>query len=58
MRTSTIKIAAHDLSKAGFSQHKPSEACEPTAYALDDKVVDKARVNAGSMTLMVEMITN
>ncbi|KZL21946.1 hypothetical protein [Pseudovibrio sp. Ad37] len=58
MRTSTIRIAAHDLAKAGFNANRPYEACDPIAVALDDKAAVKARVNADSMTLTVEVNTN
>ena len=58
MRTSTIRIAAHDLTKAGFNVNQPYEACDPIAHALDDKAAVKARVNADSMTLMIEVNTN
>ncbi|WP_057465059.1 hypothetical protein [Pseudovibrio sp. POLY-S9] len=58
MRTSTIRIAAHDLAKVGFDEHRPYEACDPIAHALDDKAAIKARVNADSMTLTVEVNTN
>ncbi|KZK84935.1 hypothetical protein PsAD13_01469 [Pseudovibrio sp. Ad13] len=58
MRTSTIRIAAHDLGKAGFDEHRPYEACDPIACELDDKAAVKARVNADSMTLTVEVNTD
>ncbi|SFK16715.1 hypothetical protein SAMN04488518_102482 [Pseudovibrio ascidiaceicola] len=58
MRTSTIRIAAQDLAKAGFNANRPYEACDLIAIALDDKAAVKARVNADSMTLTVEVNTN
>ncbi|SFL20954.1 hypothetical protein SAMN04488518_12221 [Pseudovibrio ascidiaceicola] len=58
MRTSIVRIAAHNFAKAGFDVIRPYEACDPIAHALDDKAAVKAWVNADSMTLTVEVNTN
>ncbi|WP_108819283.1 hypothetical protein [Pseudovibrio sp. Alg231-02] len=58
MRTSTIRIVVQQLPRAGFDEHRSYEACDPIASELDDKAAVKARVNADSMTLTVEVNTD